>query len=493
MPRFVIAFVVALWSLTASAKMAGVPNELRRSFKSAGHFKEVEYKIDGQTVKARLSPAQKQPVLIYQIPKEISEAQILSRFVYSRLPDTELKPAVSDNPRQRMLQLFLKDVPVENAWVKSQDTQDDSGTAYALSLPDNTEVVGFLVRNGNEKLSLHNGRIYESREVKRDGRLFVQFPEASALPERQVVKLKAKKAPLGKVDKFMVDKGTFPDQIAVDENDHLWFTQPNDSFLTRFDPVKNEWEHITVGSGADGLFLGKNKRFWFGEYYVGHLGMYDAVKKEYKRWAPPYAKPVPAIPFEDEFGQIWLSDHENNKISWFDPSKENWKVYDVPSAGAWAVQILKEPRSAAIYITECYANKIGKIEPVVGAFTEIELGVSGCPAFMAEREGLLWIGQWSAGSFLSLDVKTGQVTEYQVEVEDGGLAESGIGPTGRDTQGRIYFGSVMSGHVYRFDPATQELLSVDGIGGLKDGLIVDSKNQLWVTEMAGSLTRVVFE
>lgn len=172
-----------------SGPIAGVPNDLRREFKSVHKFREVEVVVGDQTVKARMDLSGDHPVLVYDVPLSIDPKLILQKFVQDKFPNVfstvEVKPK---NNNQREFDLWLGKRQVKGAWIKMQ-AGDENHNAFALNLPISAEVLEFKNRSGNEALELINGKIIEYREIQLSKFKKITFSEKAQLPERIVVSL----------------------------------------------------------------------------------------------------------------------------------------------------------------------------------------------------------------------------------------------------------------------------------------------------------------
>lgn len=478
-----------LFSFVFAGPIAGVPNDLRREFKSVHKFKEVDIRFENETFKARLDLTGDHPVLLYNVRKEVDPQKILNHFVISKYStDVTMVESSAADKKEQVFDFFYKGQKVKGAWVKMQ-AADEKFNAFALSLPLNSNVSRFYKKNGSEKLALLHGKIVEYREIKNGSTRQLVFAEKENIPSRTVEELHGGFDQKAITKKVGLPKGSFPDQIVADSDDNIWFTQPNEGLLTQL-TLQGEWFHQQVGSGADGLYIDHEDGLWFGEYFDSHLGYYNRDSKVYKRWKLPYEKSAPAIPYRHDLeDDVWLTDHESNKINVFSISTEKWKTLPVPTANAWPVQIFRESVTHSMIVTECYANKLGSINPKNFEYKEIDLGVSTCPAFAVESHGLLWVTLWSGG-ILSVDPATRKITEYEVKAD--GELDYGFGPIHKDQQGNVYFGSLSHGKLYKLNPKTKKLSYVKGVGSLKDGLVVVPNGDVWATETTGQLFYALF-
>lgn len=430
------------------------------------------------------------PVLLYDIPADTPSEQLKDIIQTSLQTGLILKEGKSEGEEVHH-QILLDGKEIEGAWVKIY-RNEDKRIAIGFKVPESNEVIRLPQEQKASGITLINGKILEYQLRNVGQKKIMSFPSETSIPSRQVVDLTATKSANGTSKRIPVPVGKFPDQIVTDSAGVLWFTQPNDGKLSSYDPNSKTWSHQEVGAGADGLSMDRKQNFWFGEYYVETLGFYDAVNKKYENFKMPYPKSKPAIPYEARNGLIWVTDHQQNKMSVFNPSTKSFeKVYDAPSSGSWMIQALQTESSDDIFITQCYSNSIGRINHAEKTFKEIAMGVNSCPAFFAAVGDDLWITLWSAGSILKLNTKNESITEFKIRFKDA-AHESGVGPISTDGKGNVFFGSLNSGKVYKLNTQTMELVFTEGVRGLKDGLAVGKDGTAWVTEMGGALNQVSF-
>ncbi len=489
-PILFIVLTICLNQVFAGA-IPGVPNDLRRQFKSVHKFKEIKIPFKGGQVSARLDLNEKHPILFYNIPKNF-EAEAIKELVEPLIPENiTFAFAKKLNQEGREYHLKLNNQQILNSWIQVYDVPEMGTIAIGVNLPTSNKVISF---NDNQPMSyyLNNGKIIEKRETQQGNGVLVETPQSSQLPNRIKNEMVAVLDPAATVERIQLEKGGFPDQIVIDKDGHIWFTQPDNDLLTSYDPVNKQWLNVNVGNSPDGLFIDKAGQLWFGEYGEGHLGVYNPKTKEYKHYEMPYKKSVPAIPYEDHNGLIWISDHENNKVSVFDPNTQTWLAnYESPTTNSWIVQLIQgENGKPDIYATHCSSNSIGHINYDTRVYQEIQLGVSNCPAFFAAVGDLLFISQWTSSSYLTMNIETKEIREY--EIKNSAWVETGLGPTTRDQHGNIYFASLREGRLYKFNQKSQTMTYANGLRTTKDGISVDNSGNVWVTESNGTIIKVNF-
>jgi virginiamycin B lyase len=292
---------------------------------------------------------------------------------------------------------------------------------------------------------------------------------------------------------YAVPSGSFPDQISVAPDGIVWLSDPARDVLFAFDPVVETFEaHPTTGgSGPDGMIVGTASRVWTGMYYTGALGMLRTDTGVFSNYASPYAPAAMAIPVETSDGKVWVTDHQYNKISEFDPATNSWiKTVNMPTAGCWVVQGHEDTDRGDVYFTEYNANKLGRIP--LGGNTVTDLTTpGGGPAFCVYTNDKVYYSRWNESGIGMYDVVAGTFTEYNFPVNN----ENG-GPLWLRPNGDIVCGTLGRGYVMIFDVSAQSFTALEiptAFPGLKDGMTVGADDTIWFTETgANMLGKLVF-
>ena len=290
-----------------------------------------------------------------------------------------------------------------------------------------------------------------------------------------------------KFKEWQVPRGTFPDQIHFDSKGKIWFSQPNDNWVTQFDPATETFTQISTkqGSGPDGLFVDSNDRVWTGQYFSQHLGRWNPNNQTYRNFDMPYSPANPAIPVENTLsGTIWVTDHQNNKISEWDINSKTWlQTLDMPTAACWVVQGYMQQGTGDLYFTEYFADQIGFLDFGARRVVDLPVGTGG-PAFGGLRANTFYYSNWNEATLGEYNINDGTWAEYTFPV----AGEWG-GPMWMTPDGRAVVGTRNVGYVMVFDPITKLFTDyqIPSSGsGLKDGLTVAPDGTVWLTETGGN-------
>jgi streptogramin lyase len=485
----IISLIALSIGLFPAARADELPNELRLELRGLKHFLARRGSFLGHEVEIRLDPRYGRPAVIAGLHAEIPLDRIAAEVARKELSADYSFARAKVSRGVTELALLFRGESVRDAWLRAYRSAPGR-QVIALKLPRRSlEPVRFKRKPlvGKVGLILVEGAVAEY-SLEGSGRVRrLRFPEDSGIRDRVVKALKPVKAPGSQVKAVPIPRGSFPDQMKVDRKGRVWFTQPMDNLLTGFDPATGAWLHKSVGAAPDGLGLDRQGRLWFGEYNNKALGFYSPDDDRYESIPLPYPESRPAIPFEDQQGTLWLTDHERNTVSAFDVRTKTFKPIPVPSAGAWPVDLTQTSDPRHVYVTECQANKIGRIEVSTGKYDELSLGTSACPAFFAAEGPYLFISLWSTGGFIRLDTRGGELVEYVIQTDArDGEAESGLGPVARTADGMIVLGSLRSRRAYLFDPRSEQLTYAEGIGEQKDGIAVAPDGTIWLSGRSGA-------
>ncbi len=292
------------------------------------------------------------------------------------------------------------------------------------------------------------------------------------------------KVKVGTIQEYIVPVGNFPDQIDVDSAGKVWFSQPNQNFLTRFDPTSATFQQFPTpgASGPDGMIVDSQDRVWSGMYYNGGaLGKLTISSSAFQSFAPPYASAAMAIPLETSQGRIWVTDHQQNRISEFDPTTNAWmQSLVMPTPGCWVVAGTEDVGNGQLYFTEFSANKLGRTSLAGGSVQDIQTPGGG-PAFLGWSHGNVYYSQWNLSRMGVYSTASGQIVEIDHPIPN----ELG-GPLAIAPNGDVVIGTRNAGYILVFHISSSTWSSfkipTSSFANLKDGITVGPNGVIWFTE-----------
>ncbi len=160
-----------------------------------------------------------------------------------------------------------------------------------------------------------------------------------------------------------------------------------------------------------------------------------------------------------------------NEVSALNVSIREW---DVPTKGSNPHDPAVGP-DGALWFTEQYTNKLGRLDPATGTIREYPLKTnkSGPHGLVADKEGNIWYTGNYAGLIGKLNPRTGEITEYKMPDAKASDPHTPV----FDQQGVLWFTVQGGNFVGRLDPRTGkiDLKLVPTKDALPYGMGVNSK------------------
>ena len=106
--------------------------------------------------------------------------------------------------------------------------------------------------------------------------------------------------------------------------------------------------------------------FWFGEWIVGQLGMFDPKTKEIKEWRPttPWNGLYRAA--ADKNGDVWAGGMSTDYVYRLNPKNGEWREYLLPTLGGEIrdIKVDDSGKSVKVWVPLVHAGVIAEIEPI---------------------------------------------------------------------------------------------------------------------------------
>lgn len=207
----------------------------------------------------------------------------------------------------------------------------------------------------------------------------------------------------------------------------------------------------------------------------------------------PYALPAGSFPvglLVEPQGAVWFTDIRRNQVVRLDPSKGEFRHYDVPTKDSWPFFLVRDG-NGVLYFTERVGNKVGRLDPRTGEITEFPLLTPHAqPAGMTiTPDGQLFFTQNSANKVGHLDPATGAMKDLLIPSP----ATPGphYGPAGitSDAEGNVWFAQLDGriGLIRNGDRTRIEEFPVPMPRVRPGGLAVDRWGFVWFTGLDGNM------
>ncbi len=269
-----------------------------------------------------------------------------------------------------------------------------------------------------------------------------------------------------RVNDFQASSVYNPVFLALDGQGNVWFTDPTHNALGELVPGSNTWTEYTAPTSSatpyDLVFKGGN--IWFTEYGTSHIGFFNITTHTFVENAIPTTNANPYGITVAPNGNIWFA--ENNQGN---------------------------------------SGQLGSFTPTTngtlanGAISEHTITNKGPHLLTSDSQGNIWFTEGFNG-YVGEYTTSGQDVEYNVSV---GICPQGTPsatptPCGTHTSGiaidgngLVWFDDSLTGRVGYIDPTTGTYTVISLVNNSDpsphphDGLVVDSNNNVWVSEQHG--------
>jgi virginiamycin B lyase len=164
---------------------------------------------------------------------------------------------------------------------------------------------------------------------------------------------------VGRVEIFKAPFGPGPYGITTTPNGSIYYASLAGSHIAHIDLQNRSATVIkppTPDQGARRIWSDSHSRLWISEWNAGKLAVYDPATKDWREWRLPGSNPMPYALYVDKKDIVWLSDFAANALVRFDPIKEKFDVFPIPTLAANVRQILGRP--GEIWGAESGADKL---------------------------------------------------------------------------------------------------------------------------------------
>ncbi|MBN1659273.1 MAG: hypothetical protein JXA93_12775 [Anaerolineae bacterium] len=127
--------------------------------------------------------------------------------------------------------------------------------------------------------------------------------------------------------------------------------------------------------------------------------------------------------------------------------------FELPTANSFPGQLILDPQSGLIWATERDGNKLARLDPTTGEWTEWQIPTPGSQPWGLARDdaGNIWFAESSAGQIGQWVAATGEIVEYP-------LPDAGSQPWGVDVGGgAVWFTERATSRLGRLDLVTGEI------------------------------------
>jgi cysteine-rich repeat protein len=191
------------------------------------------------------------------------------------------------------------------------------------------------------------------------------------------------------------DQGAYPHTLRFDAAGRIWFTLTKSNHVAVFDPATATFEYhrlpeadpaevglsIPVAYGCD---TAPDGGVWWSQLFGRRIGRFDPVTGTLRVWKPPFFGPRRLHAGAD--GIVWVPGYASGVLGRFDPATERWKVYDLPTGrqgppgfgnSETPYSLNANRQNGEVWVTGSNSNTLVRFDPSRERFTGFPLPTLG--------------------------------------------------------------------------------------------------------------------
>lgn len=297
-----------------------------------------------------------------------------------------------------------------------------------------------------------------------------------------------------KVDEYKIPVTSLPAYPVFDAaRQSIWVgdTLPGSSRIWELDIATGNYtlHRISNATLITNTMISADGRLWYvepiGRSPNGVLGIYNPADNSNRRFVITEAG-IPTGLAMDGNGSLWMPVSQANKVVKFDPAREEFSSYDIPTPAATPAGIASD-RAGNIWFAEA-AGYIAKIDPASGNITEyapnsqIQTLDEPVAVFPDPKSSNIYIAEHTGSTITVFNALLGTFREY-ASVNEAGL------PFGMamDSYGNLWFAEHVIDRVAVLDPRTGEgaEVKIPIAGSAIQWITADDKGKIWFAAQRG--------
>jgi streptogramin lyase len=225
---------------------------------------------------------------------------------------------------------------------------------------------------------------------------------------------------------------TFPEGIAVDKQNHVYWSEDKTAMLGELDPVTGKEIRYQLPQRAgivNAVVVDKDGNVGFDLIYGASFGRLEAKTHKLHMYPTPtpdnniYGLAV------DQHGNLWGAGWAKGTILKWDADTEMVKEYKVPNS--WGqVRRIGVDSKGIVWASEFNVGMIARLDPTTGQLTEYKIPVSGAQPYdcWPDKTDNIWAPDQVHSALAKLDPKMGKFTFYPMPQPHQSLNKIDVAP-----------------------------------------------------------------
>jgi len=161
---------------------------------------------------------------------------------------------------------------------------------------------------------------------------------------------------------LLPDKESFPFALTINEDGNIWYTTTGAGKIGYIDPKNNQLTQISseMLQSPEALLFDNNGNLWIAEHTGSVITKFNPVLETFEKISVPNQESLPFGMAFDRYGNIWFAQHTVDSIGAYDPDNNNLIEIPIPTETSF-VQFMTSDGNDNVWFVEQQGNKIAKI------------------------------------------------------------------------------------------------------------------------------------
>ncbi len=159
------------------------------------------------------------------------------------------------------------------------------------------------------------------------------------------------------------ERDSFPFALSIDSDGDIWYTATGIGKIGQIDPKEGKITQYSKQIPLDGpeyLLFDKNENVWIAEHTGTAITKFNPVLETFESISVPDEESLPFGMTFDRYGNIWFAQHVIDSIGVYDPDNNDLKEIPIPTEGSF-IQFMTSDKNGKIWFVEQEGNKIGTV------------------------------------------------------------------------------------------------------------------------------------
>ena len=162
------------------------------------------------------------------------------------------------------------------------------------------------------------------------------------------------------------ERDSLPFALSIDSDGNIWYTATGIGKFGYIDPNEGKITQYSKEIPLDGpefLLFDKNENVWIAEHTGTAITKFNPVLETFEKISVPDEEALPFGMTFDRYGNIWFAQHVIDSIGVYDPDNNDLKEIPIPTEGSF-IQFMTSDKNGKVWFVEQEGNKLGTVNMI---------------------------------------------------------------------------------------------------------------------------------